>query len=163
MGFAKKSKIFEKMKISSVFFTSFALAQDLGESKKLPVGHPLRRLVKLTQFSEELLNNWYGHLPSQESWKSKFEKISDKMRLAFEKCGSDNEVAKVRRSVDDENFRYDRENPDVATRQITTGFSKWAAKYLSTCKAQKGHQHHEKRMIRWNEKLQEHLARLKNL
>merc|ERR1712157_233165 len=145
MGFAKKSKIFEKMKISSVFFTSFALAQDLGESKKLPVGHPLRRLVKLTQFSEELLNNWYGHLPSQESWKSKFEKISDKMRLAFGKCGSDNEVAKVRRSVDDENFRYDRENPDVAT-----------------CKAQKEHQHHEKRMIRWNEKLQEHLARLKN-
>ena len=41
--------------------------------------------------------------------------------------------------------RYDRENPLKGAKQITTGFRKWAERYISDCYGQKTFQHHVKR------------------
>merc|ERR1711881_618382 len=40
--------------------------------KKVPPRHPLQRLNKLTMFSEELMNDWFGALPSKDNWIAKF-------------------------------------------------------------------------------------------
>ena len=66
-----------------------------------------------------------------------------------------------RRDVDDE-VRYDRENPSVGVKQITTGFSKWATRYLSACSGQKNYNYQLNRMEKWNNKLQAHLANNQN-
>ena len=62
-----------------------------------------------------------------------------------------------RRDLDDV-FRYNREDPAEGTKQITTGFRKWAQRYIAACGGQKNHKHQIKRMNAWNEKLQAHLA-----
>ena len=66
-----------------------------------------------------------------------------------------------RRDVDDE-VRYDRENPSVGVKQITTGFSKCATRYLSACSGQKNYNYQVNRMEKWNNKLQAHLANNQN-
>ena len=38
--------------------------------------------------------------------------------------------------------RYDRENPLKGAKQITTGFRKWAERYISDCVGQKTFKHH---------------------
>ena len=43
------------MKISCALLATVALA----DNKKVPPRHPLQRLQRLTEFSEELLNEWY--------------------------------------------------------------------------------------------------------
>ena len=54
--------------------------------------------------------------------------------------------------------RYDREDPAVGTKQITTGFRKWAERYISACSGQRQYQHQVNRMNKWNNDLQAHLA-----
>ena len=69
-----------------------------------------------------------------------------------------------RRELDSDSIwdRYDREDPAVGTKQITTGFRKWAERYLSQCSGQKNFNFQVNRMGRWNEKLQAHLANNQN-
>ena len=62
-----------------------------------------------------------------------------------------------RRFADDGLERISPE-PSRAITQLTTGFRKWAERYLSACSGQKKHQHQVKRMTRWNDKLQAYLA-----
>ena len=54
-------------------------------------------------------------------------------------------------------IRLDRDNPRVAIKQITMGFSKWAKRYIGTCQSQKRNSHQVKRMEKWNASLQMHL------
>ena len=52
--------------------------------------------------------------------------------------------ARKRRTAEgdeDDIFRYDRTNPILGTRQITSGFRKWAERYISECSGQKKYQH----------------------
>ena len=65
---------------------------------------------------------------------------------------------RYRRELGDDFDRYDREDPSVAVKQITTGFSKWAVRYLSACSGQKFYNFQTQRMARWNKTLQAHLA-----
>ena len=68
-------------------------------------------------------------------------------------------VGRKRRSNDDFDVdRYDRENPANGIRQITTGYRKWAERYISQCGGQRNHQHQINRMNLWNANLQAHLA-----
>ena len=53
------------MKFSAVLLATVALAQD---EKKVPPRHPLQRLAKLTEFSAEIMNDWFTFLPSQAAW-----------------------------------------------------------------------------------------------
>ena len=60
--------------------------------------------------------------------------------------------------LDADNLRYDRTDPAKGTKQITTGFRKWAERYLSACSGQKNYNYQVNRMNKWNQKLQAHLA-----
>jgi len=53
--------------------------------------------------------------------------------------------------------RYDREDPVVGVKQITTGFKKWAIRYIGNCSGQRLNEYQINRMERWNSKLQDHL------
>ena len=54
--------------------------------------------------------------------------------------------------------RYNREDPAIGVKQITTGFKKWAVRYIGNCSGQRLNEYQMNRMDRWNEKLQAHLA-----
>ena len=155
------------MKFSSVVIFAIAAATD---EKKVPPRHPLQRLTKLTEFSEELLADWFTFLPSQARWINKFAKNAERMRTKFQRgnqrCGYYDEnnlphggPERRRREVDDElnSERYNRTDPKEGVKQITTGFRKWAERYISRCSGQRNYQHQVNRMNLWNDKLQKHL------
>ena len=77
------------MKLSSAVIVAVATAQK--DEKKVPPRHPLQRLNRLTEFSEEILTNHFDWLASQTSWINKFKKNSDRMERNFERgnqrCG----------------------------------------------------------------------------
>ena len=94
-----------------------------AEEKKVPPRHPTQRLARLVEFSHEILDDWFNFLPSKNSWKRKFETNAGRMKNNFQRgeqrCGFYDEFlqphggpeeARKRRS-DDEDFRYDREDP----------------------------------------------------
>ena len=154
------------MKFSAALLFAVAAAED----KKVPPRHPLQRLAKLTEFSAEILNEWFSFLPSQQAWISKFANNAERMERNFnrgnQRCGyydADNlphgGPERKRREDDDLDFdRYNREDPSVGIKQITTGYRKWAERYISQCSGQKNYSHQVNRMNRWNQKLQDHLA-----
>lgn len=144
------------------------------DQKKVPSRHPIERLARLVEFSHELLDDWFTFLPSKDAWKVKFEKNADRMARNFErgneKCGffdesqlphggPDPEDRKRRAANDDKDdeVRYDRDDPRKGTKQITTGFRKWAERYISACSGQKNHNYQVMRMNKWTIKLLDHL------
>ena len=152
------------MKFSPALLLAVASADD----KKVPPRHPLQRLTRLTEFSAELLNDWYSWLPSKDAWVAKFANNAERMERNFnrgnQRCGhyDENQLphggpAERKRRADDDVFRYDREDPAVGTKQITTGFRKWAERYISACHGQRVYLHQVNRMNKWNALLQAHL------
>ena len=153
------------MKFSPALLFAVASADD----KKVPPRHPLQRLERLTEFSAELLNDWYSWLPSKDAWVAKFANNAERMERNFnrgnQRCGHYDEnqlphggpAERKRREADDDVFRYDREDPAVGTKQITTGFRKWAERYISACHGQRVYLHQVNRMNKWNALLQAHL------
>merc|ERR1712174_168896 len=161
----RKTKKTYKMKFSTAVMIAVASAED----KKVPPRHPLQRLAKLTEFSAEILNEWYTFLPSKDAWIGKFANNAERMERNFnrgnQRCGYYDEdnlphgpADRKRREADDDVFRYDREDPAKGTKQITTGFRKWAERYISACSGQRQYQHQVNRMNKWNNDLQAHLA-----
>ena len=160
------------MKLSVATLVAVATADD----RKVPPRHPLQRLNRLVEFSAELLDDWYTWLPSQQNWKNKFSVNAGRMERNFERgnqrCGYYDESNlphggpsdRRRRELDSDSIwdRYDREDPAIGTKQITTGFRKWAERYLSACSGQKNFQYQVNRMNRWDNKLQAHLANNQN-
>ena len=150
---------------------SFALlAVAAAEDKKVPPRHPLQRLERLTEFSAEILDEWFSFVPSVNAWKNKFANNAARMERNFnrgnQRCGfydadqlphggpSDD---RKRREADDID-RYNREDPSEGIKQITTGYRKWAERYLSQCSGQRNSKFQVNRMNRWNEILQGKLA-----
>jgi len=157
------------MKLSGLFVAFSAVAAQ-DEDRKVPPRHPLQRLNRLVEFSEEILTDWYSFLPSQQAWINKFAKNAGRMEKNFKRnnqvCGYYDEqnlphggpAVRRRRDVEDEELRYDRENPKQGTKEITTGFRKWAERYLAACYGQRTYQHQINRMNKWNGLLQAHLV-----
>ena len=155
------------MKLSTIIFAVAA-----AEEKKVPPRHPLQRLNRLTEFTEEILTQWFDFLPSQQSWIQKFANNAERMKRNFERgnqrCGfyDENQLPhggpeRKRRSDDDFDVdRYNRDTPEIGVKQITTGYRKWAERYLSQCSGQKQYSFQINRMKRWNSKLQTHLDNL---
>ena len=154
-----KSDIKDKMKLS-VALIAVAAAED----KKVPPRHPLQRLNRLTEFSAEILDDWFGFVPSVDAWKAKFARNAERMERNFnrgnQRCGFyDADLLphggpeRKRRSDDDE-IRYNREDPSDGIKQITTGYRKWAERYLSQCSGQRLYQYQVDRMNKWNAILQ---------
>ena len=153
------------MKFSPAVLVAVASAQE----KKVPPRHPLQRLNKLVDFTEEIMNDWFSFLPSQQAWIKKFETNAERMERNFnrgnQRCGfyDENELPHggpepARERRDAEVDRYDREDPSVGIKQLTTGFSKWAQRYLSQCSGQRNYNYQVNRMNKWNDALQGHLA-----
>ena len=153
------------MKFSPAVLVAVASAAE----KKVPPRHPLQRLNRLVEFTAEIMDDWFGFLPSQDAWKAKFERNAARMERNFERgnqrCGFYDEDQlphggpsddRKRREADVD--RYDREDPSVGIKQLTTGFSKWAQRYLSQCSGQRNYNYQVNRMAKWNEALQAHLA-----
>ena len=148
------------MKISAVL-----IAATFADEKKVPPRHPLQRLDKLVEFSNELLNNWFEFLPSQNSWKNKFGINAARMKKGFHRCGFYDETTPHggpvndarKRRADDDDLRYDRQDPCKGVKQITTGFRKWAERYTSNCSGQRRHNLQTLRMNKWYTILSAHL------
>ena len=151
------------MKFSPAVLFAVAAADD----KKVPPRHPLQRLARLTEFTEEILNDWFSGLASKDAWVNKFANNAARMERNFnrgeQRCGhyDENQLPhggpeRKRREADDE--RYNREDPVEGVRQLTTGYKKWAERYLSQCSGQRQYQHQVNRMTKWNNLLQAHLA-----
>ena len=154
------------MKFSPAILVAVASAQD---EKKVPPRHPLQRLNRLVEFTEEIMTDWFSFLPSQQAWIDKFATNAERMERNFnrgnQRCGfyDENNLPhggpsddRKRRDVDVD--RYDRDDPSVGVKQLTTGFSKWAQRYLSACSGQKNFKYQVDRMAKWNEALQGHLS-----
>ena len=153
------------MKLSAILFAAVA-----AEDKKVPPRHPLQRLNRLNQFSAEILLMWFDFLPSRDSWIDKFGITGHRMERNFnrgnQRCGYYDEAnlphgGPERKRRDDDDFdveRYNRDDPSIAVKQITTGYRKWAERYLSQCSGQRRYQHIVKRMNKWNSLLQAQLA-----
>lgn len=46
-------------------------------------------------------------------------------------------------------LRYDKNNPMLGIKQITTGFRKWAQRYINECSGQRKNKYQVQRMARW--------------
>ena len=155
------------MKFSAVLFATVSLAQT---EKKVPPRHPLQRLNRLTEFSAELMNDWFSFLPSKDAWVYKFAANAARMKNNFERgsqrCGFYDDAQlphggpeeRKRREANEDTLRYDTTDPSVGAKQITTAFSKWAVRYIGQCSGQRDSQFQVNRMAKWNFKLQAHLA-----
>ena len=149
------------MKVPLAVLVTISIASE----KKVPPRHPIQRLNRLVEFSHELLDDWFNFLPSQVAWKHKVSANADRMQKNFmrgnQRCGYYDENKfphggpREKRDVDE--VRYNRENPKIAVKQLTTGFRKWAERYISNCSGQRYYQFQTIRMDKWNDKLQSHL------
>ena len=154
----------------SVLFIAAAAAE-----KKVPPRHPLQRIARLAEFAEEIMNDWFGFLPTTEDWINRFQKNAARMAINFQRdeqrCGhydenqlphggpADDADERKRRDAGDQPWdRYNREDPAIGIKQITTGYRKWADRYLSQCGGQRKNAWIKNRMNKWNNKLQAKLA-----
>jgi len=147
------------MKLSTICLAGLASANE----KKVPPRHPLQRLHRLVEFTEEILHSGaFDSRPTRwiNSWEKKFAKNAERMEVNFkrgnQRCGfydsemlphGGPEAERERRDLDF--ARYDREDPCTGMKQLITGFSKWADRYISNCSGQKNHSHQKKRMTKW--------------
>ena len=134
-------------------FAVALIAAASADDKKVPPRHPLQRLSKLRDFAEEWCND---NLSDRQAanWIPKFNRNVARFERRWELCAfydpdllphGSFEPERKRRSDDvecDENgiCRYDKSNPLRGIKQITSGFRKWAERYVSTCKLQPGRQ-----------------------
>jgi hypothetical protein len=136
-------------------FVPAVVAIVAADQKKVPPRHPLQRLNKLNIFANEWCDD---NLSAKQAanWGPKFDRNTDRMERRFELCGFYDEDqlphggpanSRKRRSDGDDLERYDKENPIRGIQQITRGFSKWAERYISTCKVQPAKQ--VERMTKW--------------
>merc|ERR1711972_4770 len=148
------------MKLLSLTLLSFAAA----EEKKVPPKHPLQRLNTLENFAIDWLNTYLLNKQAR-NWGNKIARNTQRYKWRFERCGFF-DASKIhggpkRRSADDsddilDDLRLSNE-PNLALRQIFTGYRKWAERYIANdkdgkkCKFQP-----EKQQIRsqdWHDKI----------
>jgi len=132
--------------------TLFAIAA--ADEKKVPPRHPLQRLKKLNMFANEWLTD---NLSAKEAanWGPKFDKNTARFERRWQLCSfyDENQLphggpkpARKRRSEDDVSEddldfeRYNKNMPLTGIKQITSGFRKWAQRYVADCKLQPGRQ-----------------------
>ena len=79
------------MKLSTIVLASIATA----EEKKVPPRHPLHRLNRLVQFTDEILNSGAFNGKSEkwiQMWTNKFSNNADRMEISFtrgnQRCGT---------------------------------------------------------------------------
>ena len=73
-------------------------------------------------------------------------------------CSNDEFFTDIGLCINDNSDRYNRNDHCLGIKQITTGFKKWATRYISACSGQKKHQHIINRMNRWRQDYQAKLS-----
>lgn len=174
------------MKVSAIILATVAN----GQEKKVPPRHPEQRLNRLNQFSAEWLNDNLPNLPSKDSWIAKFETNASRMLNAFNRpeCGFYDSgllphggpdpnpglkpnlaPRRARRSDDDEEdyeegmlVRYNKNQPMTGIKQITTGYRKWAERYINECYGQRKYKFQVNRMKAWFQILGQHYVETQN-
>merc|ERR1712157_578757 len=63
--------------------------------KKVPPRHPLQRLNRLTEFTAEIMNDWFSFLPSQQAWIAKFERNAERMETSIEVTNDVDSMMKI--------------------------------------------------------------------
>ena len=143
------------MKLSTICLAGLASATE----KKVPPRHPLDRLNRLIEFSQEILQSdgfrWFDQVWISK-WESKFYNNAMRMTKGYERCGFYDESlehggpAEDRKRRDLDFDHYNREDPCIGMQQIITGFKKWSEQYLSKCRGQKNKKHQAIRMASWS-------------
>lgn len=124
---------------------------------------PLRRLDALVRFGQEWVEQNIPRAKSviNKKWQAKWETNAQRMRDAYERCGTkpqDRRRRQIERfedwSISDEEMfgaleRYNRQDPEKGIKEITTGFRKWSYRYLSNCGGQRNHSLQKNRMEKW--------------
>jgi len=159
------------------FAVATLVATVAAADKKVPPRHPLQRLSKLGRFAGEWCDDNLS-AKAATNWNNKFANNVARFEARFERCGHYDEsqehggpagADRKRRDaedacldIDSELCRYDKSNPIRGIKQITSGFRKWAERYLAndkdgaSCKLQP-----EKQVARaqaWHDKLLAKLA-----
>merc|ERR1712176_802867 len=115
------------------------------DEKKVPPRHPLQRLNRLVEFTEEIMTDWFSFLPSQQAWIDKFATNAERMERNFnrgnQRCG-----------FYDEN-QLPHGGPEAARERRDAEIDR----YLSQCSGQRNYQYQVNRMAKWNGLLQAHL------
>ena len=151
------------------FSPALLLAVAVAEDKKVPPRHPLQRLARLTEFTEQLMTDWFGKFVARDAWIAKFANNAARMERNFkrgsQRCGHYDaqqlphggpERKRREAAVDVE--RFNLMDPKIAVTQLTTGYRKWAERYLSQCSGQRQYQLQVNRMNKWNDLLIKHLS-----
>lgn len=173
------------MKVSAIILATVVN----GQEKKVPPRHPEQRLTRLQQFSEEWINDNLPFLPSKDAWVAKFKNNAGRMLTAFKRptCGfydpsqmphggpdPNPELRpggnpRSRRSEEGDTdyedgmlVRYNKNNPMIGIKQITTGYRKWAERYINECLGQRKSQFQIKRMSKWFQLLGAHYVATQN-
>merc|ERR1712088_156200 len=153
-------------------FALLAIATSAQEDdKKVPPRHPLQRLNKLRTFAVEWCNDNLTEKQA-ENWTNKFNNNIDRFEARWARCGfyDDNlthggpKPARKRRDTEDDSvdeegitIKYDKNNPIRGIKQITSGFRKWAERYLADNKDGKFCKNQPKTQVdranNWNAKL----------
>lgn len=170
------------MKVSTAILMVSVSAQE----KKVPPRHPTQRLNRLNQFAEEWLNDNVSHLASLPSWVNKFNNNAARMERGFSRanCGfydpalaphggpdpnpllrpsgrprNRRQASLGEGDYEDEDgtlLRYDRTNPMTGIKQITTGYRKWAQRFINECNGQRKYKYQVNRMQKWFQRLGQH-------
>ena len=81
------------------------------------------------------------------------------MAQSFDRCGNyDDFIARKTPDDSDDEVENPHEfDPSKGIAALARGYRYWSERYLSGCAGQRKHKHHEKRMNKWDRKLQAHL------
>ena len=137
------------MKLSTIFLACSASAAETNDS-------PISKLNYLETIATQIFSSDSFRSAGRDRvgihwgkrWTGRFIRNTDRMEKHFARCGTT-----PPESDSDIDQEYDIKNPCRAIKQLTTGFSNWVDRHMSSCKGQKNHSHHENRMKKWQDLL----------
>merc|ERR1712241_682997 len=151
-------------KIDMKVIASLFVLNSFGEAeKKVPPKHPLQRLLQLERHSKRWLEMWTTP-KVQANWIKKFKSNTRKFEARYKLCGyyedtnlphggpppeptstptpnpTEGDWLRRRRALSADHERINYEDPVTGIRQITTGYRKWAERYITGCGKQPNRQ-----------------------
>ena len=129
------------MKITKIFSVSLTLAAETSNTAIFTLNY-------LEKVSNEIFS--IESIKKSSSWKKrwtkKFRLNSDRLRGSFERC-----EIKNTENYEEINIDYDSDNHCGTIKRLTTEFSNWADRYISSGKCQKKLSNQKNRMKTWND------------
>ena len=142
---------------------AFALVASAVANPTVPTT-PTEMLDKLVDWSADILNMSLGsHERLINRWMNKYTRNAGRMKTALDRCGDDSMALDAYGDFYGP-WTYDGTNPSNVlvnpVTDLTNSFHRWIDFYLFSCPAQQRHYHHNRRLSRWNDKLQSIISNL---